>query len=280
MSHLPAVVRTLLASALAATGSAVLIAPAHADVLVGGCNVVANPTPTTRTVCVGLNLSGLSFNGLDLRFADFTGSNLAGANLSGTNLSDGNLTGSNASGASFDGAELTGANFIGANVAGSTIVAASVVPDDVTIVSPDGNPVTYAFPAVGNNLDRTCTPTGPFAVGPPTTVTCTVVVTGSTESAPATFVVTVVTVPSITGPATSWAAVGTSLTYTPTALTGSPAPAVTATGLPPGLFNVIKLKEPEIYAAYPGFYLAGKRIHGHHAGVQKPLVIPQRIQGT
>lgn len=236
MSHLPAITRTLVATALATMGSAVLlISPVQADVAVGACTVISNPTPTNRTVCVGQNLSGQNFNGLDLRFANFTGSNLSGANFSGTNLSDGNLTGSNAAGAAFDGANLANANFTNANVAGSTIADSSVVPDDVTLVSTDGNPVAYALPATGNNLVRTCAPLGPFSVGS-TSVTCTALIGLSGPSAAATFTVTVVlgVAPSITGPATSSVDVGMAFAYSPTTLTGSPAPVVTATGLPAG----------------------------------------------
>lgn len=236
MSHLSAIVRTVVATALASAGSVALqISPVQAAT-VGACTVVDNPTPTLFTQCVGLNLSGLNFSGLDLKFANFTGSNLSGANFSGVNLSDGNLTGSNAAGASFNGANLANVNFTGANVANSIIAGSSVVPDDVTIVSTDGNPVAYALPATGNNLDRTCAPLGPFPVGS-TTVTCTALIGSSGASAPATFTVTVVVgvAPAITGPATSSAAVGAPLTYAPTSLTGSPAPVVTATGLPAGL---------------------------------------------
>lgn len=226
--------RTLLAGFFVAI--AMGMTPAHADTLIGSCNVVSTPSSGAHTVCIGEDLSGQDFSGLNLSFANFTGSNLAGATFTGADLTDADLTGSAAAGTVFTDASLAGAIFTGANVAGATFAGASVIPGNTTLISPAGAPVTHSFPPLGNDgLARSCAPLGPFAVGD-TTVSCTISTTGTvTTSSIATFVVTVVVPPTIAGAPTATFAVGAAGSYVPSALTGTPAPAVSVTGLPPGL---------------------------------------------
>ncbi len=79
--------------------------PASADMVVNGCTVVSNPTPTHSTNCPGADLAGADLSGVNLSFANLGGAIFAncndasnppdciGADLSGANLTDANLSG-------------------------------------------------------------------------------------------------------------------------------------------------------------------------------------------
>ena len=139
--------------------SVIVSSPAFGDVLVDGCTVVSNPTPSDHTNCPGADLAGSSLRGLDLSYAnlagaifvtctngppasaancidaDLTDARLTQANLSGAVLSanttlgpisiyglatgDANLTGADLDGADLAGA--TGGTFAGANLSGANL---------------------------------------------------------------------------------------------------------------------------------------------------------------
>jgi uncharacterized protein YjbI with pentapeptide repeats len=61
-------------------------ASASADVVIGSCTIVSNPTSTVFTNCPGANLSGADLSNLDLSYAKLSGANLTGANLTNVNF--------------------------------------------------------------------------------------------------------------------------------------------------------------------------------------------------
>src|SRR5438045_4198786 len=69
---------------------------AHADVVIGGCNIVSNPTATHFTNCPNANLTNKDLSGVvDLSFANFSGANLTGANVADLVVDDVNFSGAN-----------------------------------------------------------------------------------------------------------------------------------------------------------------------------------------
>jgi len=136
----------VIAAAIVIPGLATA-APAGADTVVDGCNIVSNPTPTNFTNCPGADLSGADLSGVDLDFANLAGAqfvyatcnpygfpfpictstvaDLSGTSFSGANLSSANMAGTDLSGDSLTGADLSGtvlgssdqyANMTGANL--------------------------------------------------------------------------------------------------------------------------------------------------------------------
>ena len=100
---------------LAVTGTVLVIAvtlvtpvlatsmPASADMVVNGCTIVSNPTPTHFTNCANANLAGADLSSVNLSYANLstavfafcpgTCSEPSDANLSSANLSYANLGG-------------------------------------------------------------------------------------------------------------------------------------------------------------------------------------------
>ncbi|WP_072690524.1 pentapeptide repeat-containing protein [Rhodococcus marinonascens] len=108
--------------------SLVAVTPvASADIVIGGCTVVDNPTPENHAVCPGLDLPGSDLTGLDLSYADLTGANLNHADLTGTKL-----TGANLAEADMLYALLTDSDLAGANLTGAYLYAARVVNANFT----------------------------------------------------------------------------------------------------------------------------------------------------
>jgi len=68
-------------------------APTGPPQVIGGCTIVANPTPTNYTDCPDADLSGADLAGLDLAYANFTDAKLVHAHLGKTNLTDTALDG-------------------------------------------------------------------------------------------------------------------------------------------------------------------------------------------
>lgn len=116
---------------------------AAASTVIDGCTIVANPTPTMHTRCIGADLAGANLATTDLSYAQLNNANLSGAVLaqctvvpppnfsiscSGTDFTDARLTGASLSGAttsscvSFNATptiltvECGGANFTGGNL--------------------------------------------------------------------------------------------------------------------------------------------------------------------
>jgi hypothetical protein len=80
-------------------------APASAQVVVDGCTIVSNPTPSNFTNCPGANLSTANLTGVNLSYADLAGATFVSctvsvasgvectsATLSGTNLTSADLS--------------------------------------------------------------------------------------------------------------------------------------------------------------------------------------------
>ena len=120
----------LVAPVLAAS----IASPASADVVVNGCTVVSNPTPTHFTNCPNMAIGSLA--GLNLSYANFAGSSFAGCDSSSCGASD--LTGANLTRANLSGAQVfdsvvvvhppfppsivaAGANFTGAILSGANL---------------------------------------------------------------------------------------------------------------------------------------------------------------
>ena len=115
--------------------------PTSADMVVSGCTIVSNPTPTDYTNCPGADLAGANLSGVNLSYSNLSDAQLVGPpncnsspigsapHCATTQLTDANLTQANLSGASFIGCffppdtsgyclneDLTGANLSGANL--------------------------------------------------------------------------------------------------------------------------------------------------------------------
>jgi uncharacterized protein YjbI with pentapeptide repeats len=88
--------------------------PASATTTIGGCTIVADPTPTSHTRCPGADLSGADLTTTDLSYAQLNDATLSGAVMArcvlvpppdfsvtctSTNLTDARLTGASLSGA-------------------------------------------------------------------------------------------------------------------------------------------------------------------------------------
>ncbi len=135
----------LMAVALVTPVLALPSTPASADVVIDGCIIVSNPTPTHFTNCPGAALAGANLSGLNLSFANFAGAFFAGCSgdpsvpCPVTDLADANLTDANLTGVVFlasavindppfppleeGDAELAGANLSGANLSNDVLVA-------------------------------------------------------------------------------------------------------------------------------------------------------------
>jgi uncharacterized protein YjbI with pentapeptide repeats len=122
--------------------------PASADIVVNGCTIVSNPTPTNFTNCPGADLSGANLSGVDLSYANFAGaaffSTGTSANLSGTDLAHADL-----SSAVLIFANLSNANLSSANLTSATMVQCFDVFGDASC------PVATLNGAIltGTNLD-------------------------------------------------------------------------------------------------------------------------------
>jgi uncharacterized protein YjbI with pentapeptide repeats len=135
--------------------------PASADVVVDGCTIVSNPTPTDFTNCPGATLAGASLSGVNLSYANLahaafvtctdymfkfncTNTDLSSANLTQANLSfagfvgclvppdqigacgAADLTDANLTGANLTNADAQGADFVGATLGGANLTNANL----------------------------------------------------------------------------------------------------------------------------------------------------------
>ena len=93
----------VIAVALVTPVLATTSTPASADMVVNGCTIVSNPTPTHSTNCPNANLAGADLSSVNLSYADLSGALFAlcpgtclqtsSANLSSANFSSANLAG-------------------------------------------------------------------------------------------------------------------------------------------------------------------------------------------
>ena len=127
----------LIAVALVTPTVVTTSAPASADMVVDGCTVVSNPTPTHFTNCPNANLAGANLAGVDLSYANLAGASFMecpvygmAAHCTGANLTDATLTDANLSGASFFSvAEFLSPAFVdvhGANFSGADLLQAAL----------------------------------------------------------------------------------------------------------------------------------------------------------
>jgi uncharacterized protein YjbI with pentapeptide repeats len=90
----------LIAVALVIPTVVVTSAPASAEVVVDGCTIVSNPTPTNFTDCPDADFAGADLAGVDLSHANLAGASFVDCYVEGmenhctaANLTDANLTG-------------------------------------------------------------------------------------------------------------------------------------------------------------------------------------------
>ncbi|KAB2582962.1 hypothetical protein BS297_23160 [Rhodococcus erythropolis] len=253
----------------ASTGTAAAAPPPVADILSAVClhyepNPVSNPdNPAENRVsdCRVADLSDANLTGANLTGANLTNAFLSDANLTDANLTDANLTdaflyettlarvnltranltrvnlyNANLHNANLTDANLTKADLTEANLTGANLTGSSVIPGNVSVpaTSADGAAVTWAAPArTSGVLYNSCSHSAgtQFPIGT-TLVTCTVdTVRGAGIG---TFTVNVSTqAPAFAdaAPVALTGTVGTELIHT-LDVTGTPAPPLTATGLP------------------------------------------------
>jgi uncharacterized protein YjbI with pentapeptide repeats len=171
------VVAVALITPVLATATAT---PASADMVINGCTIVSNPTPSNFTNCPGANLSNASLSGVDLSYANLSGASFAscavtpsGAECVSADLSGVNLTGANLSGTSFfacpdiphfgcsaatlQDANLTAANLSNASLAGcNPQFCASVELGGATLTGANLTDVGCATPAPEPPLEVSC----------------------------------------------------------------------------------------------------------------------------
>jgi hypothetical protein len=148
-----AVIAVLAGLLVGVTGGVVLSAsPASAALVVNGCTIVQNPTPTNHTNCPSANLSGANLADLNLAYANLSRSNLKAADLSNTNLTQANLSYANLKGAHLGGANLSGANVRSANL--QAFFAATVMPNGSINSSGSAITVSPATASVPNGLTQ------------------------------------------------------------------------------------------------------------------------------
>ncbi len=133
--------------------------PASADMVVDGCTIVSNPTPTHFTNCPGATLAGAGLSGVNLSYANLAKATFETCtyvtfpefNCTDTDLSSSNLTQANLSGATFisclippnqvggcGSEDLEDANLTGANLSNADAQA------DFTDATLDGANLTNA----------------------------------------------------------------------------------------------------------------------------------------
>ncbi|AOW93771.1 hypothetical protein BFN03_16950 [Rhodococcus sp. WMMA185] len=120
---------------------------ANAEIVIGGCTVVDNPTPENFTVCPGVDLRDSDLHGLNFSYADLTDATLFRTNLSGTkligakladawigwaNLANADLTGANLAGADLGSSDLANADLTGANLAGADMRSVDIADANFT----------------------------------------------------------------------------------------------------------------------------------------------------
>ncbi|MBM4574788.1 hypothetical protein GS896_27410 [Rhodococcus hoagii] len=107
---------TVLAVGFVAAPLVVGLPAANADIVVSGCTIVDNPTPTNFTNCPGVDLERSKLPNVNLAYANLSGARLYFAELFGANLTGANLTGAELSGIRLDRANATGADFTGSRM--------------------------------------------------------------------------------------------------------------------------------------------------------------------
>lgn len=220
-----------------AVAGLVAVAPvAAADVVIGTCTIVDNPTPATHTVCPGADLSGADLSGVDLSYAELSGASFVASSLNSANLTAADLTnallGQEEGFTDLENANLTGADFSGTLLSPGNQTSQADSGGTATVSW--GDPAeTFGYPVTFGP----CTPASGsvFSVGT-TSVTCNV---STTVGGPGTVTFDVDVAPYGVAPTISGAppagTVGTAYSFAFT-VAGAPAPTVTTTDpLPAGL---------------------------------------------
>ena len=117
------------------TATLVLTMPrtALADIIIGSCTIVSNPTATHFTNCPNANLNTADLSGgINLSFANFSGANLSNADMSDSIGSDINLIGANLQSVDLSGATLLRANLNSANLTGTDLSLANLSAASLT----------------------------------------------------------------------------------------------------------------------------------------------------
>ncbi|RZL76021.1 MAG: pentapeptide repeat-containing protein [Rhodococcus sp. (in: high G+C Gram-positive bacteria)] len=123
-----------------AVGGSVTAAPvASADIGIGTCTIVDNPTPATHTVCPGADLNNAGLSGRDLSYPELSGASFVGANLSGANLTEADLTGA------VLGQDVGITDLSGANLTGADFTRTVLSPGDQTAQADQGGTATVSW---------------------------------------------------------------------------------------------------------------------------------------
>jgi uncharacterized protein YjbI with pentapeptide repeats len=163
--------------------------PAAADMVVDGCTIVSNPTPTDFTNCPSANLAGADLASVNLSYANLAGAQFgfcpAHEGCTVANLSDANLTQANLYGAEIStctlifpigcaSADLTGALLSGADLSqvyalegtftdallrGANLTGANLGGADLTNADLTGANLTGTGFSSENEVDQTVTAT-------------------------------------------------------------------------------------------------------------------------
>jgi hypothetical protein len=127
--------------ALGVTSAAAASKTSNTDArTIGTCAVIAHPTATLHTECVGASLQNASLSRADLAYADLTSAklndaDLAGANLTGATLTKAILTGANLAGAEWNGTTCpdgTNSDAVGYTCSGHLSTVAYAIPPSIT----------------------------------------------------------------------------------------------------------------------------------------------------
>jgi hypothetical protein len=107
---------------------------------IGTCTVIAHPTATLHTDCVGASLQRAPLSHADLSYAVLTGAKLNNADLAGANLTGATLTKAVLSGANLAGAQWssttcpdgTNSDAVGYSCSGHLSTVAYAIPPSIT----------------------------------------------------------------------------------------------------------------------------------------------------
>ncbi|MFD4182664.1 pentapeptide repeat-containing protein [Rhodococcus sp. NPDC058514] len=226
----------VLGVGVVAAGSMAVAPVAAADIVIGTCTIVDNPTPATHTVCPNADLSGQDLSGLDLSYAELAGASFVASSLNSANLTDADLTGA------LIGIDVGTTDLDNADVTDAIFTNTAVSPGNQNVAADPGGTatVTWNDPTQDHGWGLTLGPCAPasgsvFSVGT-TPVTCGV---SSGAGGPGTLTFDVAVDPFGDAPTISGTppagTVGAAYNFAFT-VAGTPVPTVTTTDpLPAGL---------------------------------------------
>jgi hypothetical protein len=150
----------LIGIALVAPTVVVTSAPASAQVVVDGCTIVSNPTPSNFTNCPGANLSTANLTGVNLSYADLAGATFvsctvsvaSGVECTSATLSGTKLTSADLSDVSFAVCFQLGTGYLAPSGCGESTLSG----DDVT----DANLANATFAVCTNAIPLSATQCG------------------------------------------------------------------------------------------------------------------------